>query len=179
MVRRLNALAARWKPILGAAVALIAVLGIFTFPLFILEEATQVAIWGTWQADKTELHILKAGINVVESLNTTAKSINYIGGWLHPLSFLSYRGYAKSIDFWIMASKSKILANDPRLMDGETLTFLFRPQITHVESDGVRLSAGRVIVIMDQAPQTSPISVTGKALWNGQQIVFDLRQNSR
>ncbi|MHC1728556.1 MAG: hypothetical protein AB9866_21570 [Syntrophobacteraceae bacterium] len=172
---KLRQFAARSRVILGAVIAFMAVLGIFTFPLFILEEATQVTIWGTWQAEKSQLHILKEGIRIVEKLNGTSKGINHAGGWLHPLSFLSYRGYSESIDFWCMASKTKILALDPKLMDGEHITFLFRPESITVSQEGARLINGHIIVLQDVAPTDIVVSISGIGHWTGQHIQYDLR----
>ena len=74
-------------PFMNLAKTFLLILGIWTFPLFICNEATRVAVWATWQADNSELYILQEGIDVIRAINKTSKLINYSGGWLHPISF--------------------------------------------------------------------------------------------
>ena len=167
--------ATKSKALLGTALAFLAVLGIFTFPLFILEEATQMTVWGTWQADKNSMYILKEGIQVVERLNATAKFINSVGGWLHPLSYKSYKGWTAATDFWIMASKTKVLAFDPKLMDGEEVEILFRPDKTELETDRTILKNGPVSVITCEPPQTDVIRVSATAKWEHGRLLLDTR----
>jgi len=172
---RIHRLAVRTKVVLGTALMFLAVLGIFTFPLFILEEGSQIALWGTWQAEKSDMIILKEGIDVVENINRTMKTINTCGGWLHPLSFLSYRGYCKALDYWIRASKAKVLANDPKLMDGETVTLQFHPKNIEITQAGAVMKNGQVIVIMPEAPTSEIVILTAKARWIDNNLVLDTR----
>ena len=173
---RIHRFALRTKVVLGTALTFLAVLGIFTFPLFILEEASQIAIWGTWQAEKSDMIILKEGIGVVENINQTMKTINTCGGWLHPLSFLSYRGYCSSLDYWIRASKAKVLANDPKLMDGETVTIQFRPKTIEITQAGAVMKNGEIVVIMPEAPTSEIVKLTGKARWIENSLLIDMTE---
>ncbi|MCE5333755.1 MAG: hypothetical protein LLG06_04115 [Desulfobacteraceae bacterium] len=166
----LRQMASRWKIVLGTALSFMAVLGIFTFPLFILEEATQMTVWGTWQADRNNLYILKEGIRVVEKLNATSKAINNIGGWLHPLSFLSYRGWHQATDFWIMASKTKILALDPRLLDGQEIHFLFEWKTEERTATESRLINGNIIVTAPPGNYPSLIEIQGACRWKDNRL---------
>ena len=66
---KLKRFAWKWKLAVGTIGGMLMVLGIFTFPLFILNEATRVAVWATWQADNNNLHILKEGVHVIMKFN--------------------------------------------------------------------------------------------------------------
>ena len=97
--------------------------GLVLFPLFILEEAGQVAIFGTWPAsDARDWQLVKHGLDVISTANRTMKIINYSIGWIQPLAFLSYRAYGKSTDYYIESMKAKIFAHDPGVMVGERVT---------------------------------------------------------
>ena len=171
-IERILRLAFRTKTLLGAVLSFMAVLGLFTFPLFILEEATQITIWGTWQTDKNNLYILKEGIDVVNGINKWSKRINKYGGWLHPLSYVSYRGYSQAIDYWIMASQAKIVALDPQLMDGEDLTILFRPQSVTYTKNGALLTNDKVCVITNVREIPEVIWISGKGKWEGEKLTL-------
>ena len=96
---QLKRVAWKWKLMVGTIGGMLMCLGIFTFPLFILNEATRVAVWATWQADNQNLHILKEGVRVIRTINNTSKTINRLGGWLHPISYQSYKAFTNATDY--------------------------------------------------------------------------------
>lgn len=149
------------------------VLGIFTFPLFICNEATRVAVWATWQADNTELHILLEGVDVIRAINQTSKGINYTGGWLHPISFQGYRAFAKATDYWLLTAESRILSHDPKLMDGRTVTVMFRPRTIESTTEGILLINDKVRVKVQSIPETDIVWITGKCTWTGDHLLIE------
>jgi hypothetical protein len=163
-------------PVLRLATMFLAVLGIFTFPLFICNEATRVAVWATWQADNTELYILKEGVDVIRAINGTSKGINYTGGWLHPISFQGYRAFTKATDYWLLTAESRILSHDPKLMDGSTVTVMFRPRTIESTTDGVLLINDKVRVKVKTIPETDVFWITGKCKWTGEHLLIETTQ---
>jgi hypothetical protein len=142
------------------------VLGIFTFPLFILEEASRITIWGTWQA-KEDMYILKEGVKVVRDISEISKVINNTGGRLHPIAHLSYREACNSLDFWVLSATTKILAVNPKVMDGETVSFLFSPETIDQTPDGPVLVNRQIRVLNSGNILKESIRVYGPAHWTG------------
>lgn len=111
--------------------------GLVTFPLFIHEEAIQTVMFGTWQAGPAERwDIVLDGTNIMEGTNQSMKFINYGLGWINPLSFLSYRAYGKATDFYIEASRSRIMTKAPHLMVGSKATVEIVPKKIERLGDG-------------------------------------------
>ena len=160
-------------PLLNLAKTLLIILGVFTFPLFICNEAVRVAVWATWQADNSELYILLEGVDVIRAINQTSKAINYTGGWLHPISFQGYRAFAKATDYWLLTSESRILSHDPKLMDGRTVTFLFRPRTIETFEGGVLLINDKVRVKTKTIPEVDVVWVCGKCKWTGDSLLIE------
>jgi len=106
----------------------LALAGLITFNLFILEEAFQTCMFGGWQAaDVGEWRLIKRNINTMEGLHKPLIVTNYVGGWLNPFAFVSYKGYAKSEREYIDGLRAKCFANAPELFEGETVTTAFVP----------------------------------------------------
>lgn len=121
----------------------LAIAGLVTFSMFIMEEAFQTTMFGTWPAqDAGEWRLVVRGVDTMEGINTTLKWTNRLGGWIQPFAFLAYGAYARSADFYIEALRAKAFANCPECFDGREITFTFRPQ--EIE-DGTGRS-GRVVV---------------------------------
>jgi len=149
------------------------ILGIWTFPLFICNEATRVAVWATWQADNSELYILQEGIDVIRAINKTSKLINYSGGWLHPISFQGYRAFTHATDYWLLTAESRILSHDPKLMDGRTVQFMFRPRTIESTTEGVLLINDKVRVKVKTIPDVDVVWVKGQCKWTGAYLLVE------
>jgi len=114
---------------LQMALAIVTILGLITFSLFILEEAFQTIMFGTWPAqDAQDWDTVLAGTDLMETTVTTLNVINYACGWLQPLAFIAYRSYGKAARFYIQGLRSKVFAMSPESFDGRVHTFVFRPQ---------------------------------------------------
>ena len=119
----------RIKAGLQLALAIVTILGLITFSLFILEEAFQTIMFGTWPAqDAQDWDTVLAGTDLMETTVTTLNIINYACGWLQPLAFIAYRSYGKAARFYIQGLRSKVFAMSPESFDGRVHTFTFRPQ---------------------------------------------------
>ncbi len=91
----------RWKVALAAASAYFAVLGLVTFPLFILEEASQVAMFGVWGAKAArDAAAMRIGCELVAGNATTIHDVNLYLGWLNPLSWTAYDHYAEAAGYY-------------------------------------------------------------------------------
>ena len=119
----------RFKTYLRIFFTYITIVGIVHFTNFIHEEAIQTAIWGTWPAqDAKQWHLVKDGITVIKSINTSLKIVNYSLGWIQPLAMLGYYQFSKSTDYYIESLNAKTFANAPDLYIGEHVKFVFYPQ---------------------------------------------------
>jgi hypothetical protein len=144
---------------LAAGMALI---GLVTFPLFIMEEATQMVVFGTWQASSAkDWHTLNRGIDLAERINAHTKHVNRLLGWIHPLNRLSYQDFTAATDYWIESNRVKILALDPHAMGGRRLTLSFTPDSMTDMGDHWTLKAGLITVIVPDKPLSIPVSVSG------------------
>ena len=81
----------RLKSFLSNIAFILSILGIVTFSLFILEEAVQVTIFGTWPAQNAKDWDL-----VLEGCDTMAT------------------------DYYVQALRKKVLANAPECFEGKT-----------------------------------------------------------
>lgn len=119
----------RIKIILWIFGTYITLVGVVTFSQFIMEEAIQTAIWGTWPAqDAKQWHLVKDGIIVINSINSTLKFVTYAFGWVQPLAMLGYLNYVKATEYYIAGLNAKAFANAPDLYIGEHVKFTFYPQ---------------------------------------------------
>lgn len=119
----------RIKAGLQLALAIVTILGLITFSLFILEEAFQTIMFGTWPAqDAQDWDTVLAGTDLMETTVTTLNIINYSCGWLQPLAFIAYRSYGKAARFYIKGLRSKVFAMSPESFNGRVHTFIFRPK---------------------------------------------------
>ena len=91
----------RWKLALALVSAYFGALGLVTFPLFIMEESTQVAMFGVWGAKAAkEWPSMRMGCQLVEDTAGTIKTVNLYLGWLNPLSWTAYDRYADSAKYY-------------------------------------------------------------------------------
>lgn len=119
----------RLKRIFQGIMIYLSIAGLVTFSMFILEEAFQTTMFGTWPAqDARDWQLVAEGCELMESINGTLKIVNWTAGWVQPLAFLAYGSYAKSADYYIRALRAKAFANAPQAFDGDFMRFNFQPQ---------------------------------------------------
>lgn len=141
--------------IIKGFLAYIAIAGTVTLSLFMMEEAFQTAMFGTWPAqDANQWQIVKDGSDIMAGINHTLRIVNNCAGWIQPLAFISYRAYAKSAEFYIASLRSKVFAHAPELFIGEEVEFSMTPQKTFPENDGAFgwwvIKSGKLLVLTDR-----------------------------
>ena len=83
--------------------------GLVSFPLFILEESCQVAMFATWAAKSAkDWEELERGVNRLESTNQTLRWINLWFGWINPFGWAAYHSYAVNTEVFIASSRSLV-----------------------------------------------------------------------
>jgi len=129
----------------------LSIAGLATFSLFILEEAFQTVMFGTWPAqDARRWDIVLEGTDLMEKMLKTMQIVNYSAGWIQPLAFISYRAYAQSEEFYIKSLRAKVLANAPELMVGREITLSFHVKQIKKYGDKFLLSNGRLVIVSDK-----------------------------
>jgi hypothetical protein len=162
------------KIILYIIATYITVVGLVTFALFIHEEAIQTAIWGTWPAqDAKQWHLVKKGIAIVDSINTSMKIINYTLGWIQPLACVAYYQYARSTDYYVETLTAKVFANAPELYVGEEVTLEFIPRETRRLAQGDMAVSGRIGVYLKDHVEAFSKTILGRTTVTGILLLED------
>jgi hypothetical protein len=151
--------------------AYLAFVSVFQFSNFILEEAIQTTIFGSWQA-KDNPRLTKVAVKLIESINANLKFVNNVGGWLNPLGWLAYREYHSATAYWVLATKHRILAQDPEVMEGEELAVTFTPETRENLADGVVLRAGKIRMILPPGAEPPTESTPVRVVREGKEIVL-------
>jgi len=151
------------KQWLAIIAIVLSIMGIITFSLFILEEAFQTVMFGTWPAtDCQRWDIVMEGTELMAKITITMKIVNCSVGWVQPLAFISYRAYAKSADFYIKGMRAKILAHAPELLIGQRITFRGIPtswnRLTHCHWV---IHYGKIKVITTKEPESRSADLSG------------------
>lgn len=136
--------------------------GLITFNLFIMEEAFQTVMFGTWPAqDAKEWRLVKRALGTMETIRSATITMNYIAGWIHPFAFVAYGKYADSEREYIDGLRAKCFAHAPELFDGEVVTVTFHASEKEKENDRWILRNGnmRVIVKEDKPVITGRVSL--------------------
>lgn len=146
--------------------------GLVTFNLFIMEEAFQTVMFGTWAAkDAKEWRLVKKATVTMEGMLATLTTMNYIGGWMNPFGFIAYKAYAQAEREYIDSLRAQVFANAPELFEGEIMTFTFVPGETEYDTDTIKMKNGQLIV---WAREQKPV-MTGKVKVEGDYVVVDAR----
>ena len=132
----------------------LALAGLITFSMFILEEALQTSMFGIWPAKNAKAWAnVKRGLDLMDNINTTLKVINYSVGWFQPLAFISYRAYTEASDSFIEGSISEVLANEPELYLNNKVRVEFMPRSIESLEDGSFLATnGRLNAKRSERP---------------------------
>lgn len=126
----------------------LALAGLITFSMFILEESLQSVTFGIWPAKNAKAWAnVKRGLDLMDNINSTLKIINYSVGWFQPLAFISYRAYSEASDSFIESSVVEVLANEPELYLNNKVRIEFIPRSIESLEDGSFLAVnGRLSV---------------------------------
>lgn len=176
MTEALSKLTAAPKNIVKGLLAYITIVGLVTLSLFMMEEAFQTAMFGTWPAqDAQQWDVVYEGTELMASIVNTMNIVNYACGWVQPLAFVAYRAYIKSARFYVKSLRAKILAHEPSLFVGQRVAFRFVPRERVRMADGSwELRHGRIRVLVG-ACGTGKTEATGVLAEVGGQLVVDTR----
>lgn len=134
--------------------------GLVTFNLFIMEEAFQTCMFGSWPAgDVGEWRLVKKNLDTMEKLHSTLVIMNRIGGWIHPFAYISYDAYGKSEVEYMNGLRAKVFANCPECFDGEKVTIGFKAQEAEFAGTHWILRNGGLTVLVRE--QLRSLTVTG------------------
>jgi len=151
----------RIKNILSIIAIVLSIMGIVTFSLFILEEAFQTVMFGTWPAqDAQRWDIVKKGTVMMDKVTATMNRVNFTCGWIQPLAFISYRAYAKSADYYTAALRSKVIAHAPELFIGELITVSIKPK-SWTKIGVYYVVNGQIKLLTRSKPTKETITVSG------------------
>jgi len=159
------------KKTVKAILAYIAVASLVTLSLFMLEEAFQTTMFGTWPAqDAKRWDLVYNGANLMEKINNTMISVNNWCGWIQPLAFVAYRAYADGADYYIQGLRAKVLAHQPELFIGQHVEFQFFPNSAQKLDGKWVVTNGRVHVEVEKPLKTAlrasgVLSAQGEKLW--------------
>lgn len=104
-----------WKVLVILYSSWLVMVGLVSFPLFILEESCQVAMFATWAAKSAkDWDELEKGIGHLEIANQKLKWINLWFGWINPFSWTAYHSYAVNTEVFITSSRSLVEAKKSR-----------------------------------------------------------------
>ena len=156
------------KKIVAGFAFYLSLCGLFGFSLFIFEEAIQTTMFSTWQsADCQDWATVYESTKIMEGFCGTMRVINYIGGWINPLCYLSYGAYATATDQYIKASRAKILAHAPYLFISTTITITLQPPaprasaVWTIREDGAWVTTVGSITIISPTQIKPNTQITG------------------
>jgi len=141
----------KFKSYLAVIAVYLSIAGLVTFSLFILEEAFQTAMFGTWPAqDAQRWDIVLDGTDIMDDCTWWMTTVNYSVGWIQPLAFISYRAYAKSANFYTRSLRSKVMVNQPELLLGRTIKMRFIVKEARKHESNYVMSNGRIKYTSDK-----------------------------
>ncbi len=133
------------KKILRILTIYFAITSTITFSMFIMEEAIQMCVFGTWPAQDAGAWVLvKQNLEKMEQINNSMDTINKYCGWLQPFAYISYAAYAEATRAYITSVRQKIATIRPQALIDQTITLTFIPanmEIDHAGRTKYRLGA--------------------------------------
>lgn len=134
---------------MAAIATILSIMGLITFALFILEEAMQTIMFGTWAAqDAGDWALVMAGCKSNRKINRILKIVNYSVGWIQPFAFIAYKSYGEAMDFYIESLERKVLKREPGLFLGRELTLIIQPVNQRKTAGGylVKTKSGLLVI---------------------------------
>lgn len=114
-----------------------AMIGMVSFSLFILEESLQTAMFSTWAAKNAgdwDL-IIDANIFFKKTVNVMVKMNNYVG-WLNPFSYVAYDSYGEATNEIILANESQLACFAPELLSERRIPITIHMKIKELTFNG-------------------------------------------
>ena len=140
----------------------ISLIGLVTFSLFIMEEGLQTIMFGTWAAQEAkDWKLVLDGCDKMRQIEKLIRRTNRTLGWVQPLSYLAYKSYADSTEYYIRSLEMKTFSYDPGLFEGRKVIMNFTPKrAVKTGDDQYMLLAGRTFVKSDK-PDLEPRVIKG------------------
>jgi hypothetical protein len=149
--------------------------GLSTFSMFIMEEAFQTCMFGSWPAaDVGEWRLVKRNLQTMEGLHSTLATMTTVGGWINPFAYFAYRGYEKAEREYIDALRAKCMANCPECFAGEEFSVEFNVKEKEIIERGWMAKNGVLYVLTDMEPPDQ-FRVKGILQKSRGRLVIDLR----
>jgi hypothetical protein len=143
----------------------LAIVGLFTFASFIMQESIQMLTFAQFTNAKTERYdLMYDNIKRMEEINSHIRMLNEYFLWLQPFQMVSYGDFADATDEYIKSQLALILANDPGLfvMSSELVAIQFYYKQVLNQQDYYVLRAGKLQYSTTTKPQSNPIYISGK-----------------
>jgi hypothetical protein len=154
----------------------LAICGLITFSLFILEESFQTMMFGTWPAqDAGRWDIVKNASDKMQKVMITLDKTNNWFGWVQPFAYVAYGEYVKAEKVYLQGLEAKAMANCPQCYVGRVVTIQFKPDSKEYDNGKIIHRAGAVQVWADT--ETIPGEICGKIQpGDNGGIVIDIRK---
>ena len=162
---------------LSYVLVILTIIGTISFSLFILEEAFQTIMFGTWPASSIgQWKTVAQGCNLMEADCTVMKWTLYTIGWLNPLAFISYYQYVKAAEYYVQALRCKIAVHAPGELVGKTVSLSVIAGRIEVLDRGYQIQSGQLFILFDQIPTQKQLHIKGKIEMINGNPTIDLRR---
>jgi len=137
-------------------------IGIFGFAAFIHEESIQMLTFSLFTIKDTQRwDIAYRNLNTMRSINHNLKWLVDYTLWLNPFQQEAYNDFVVATDGYIDAQEAMVIAQDPGLYEGRTITIDFYYKSINQTELGIILRAGKIFVIVKSLPAKNPVQITG------------------
>ena len=152
----------RGKQTLSIFYLYLSIVGIFSFSLFIMEEAVQSIQFATFSTkDAQRWDLTKNNMDYIEKISGHMETINNLFLWIQPIQLWAYSDYINATHLYVKSIRAMVLANDPAQFEGEHLSISFYYKSVTTSSAGYKLRAGRIIYQTTTKPESCPIIAEG------------------
>lgn len=167
-----------WKLFWKGFAAYLAVAGLVTFSLFILEESFQTMMFGTWPAQDVERwDIVHEATGKMEAVRSTLNFVNNAFGWIQPFAFVSYGAYVDAEKIYLKGLEAKVLANKPSVFAGKTVEIEFEAETKEFDTGKVIHRSPGMQVWSDS--ETIPRMIKGEIQIIDGSAVIDIRREKK
>lgn len=140
----------------------IALIGMFGFACFIMEESIQMLTFSMFTIkDSQRWDIGLSNIEKMEEINNHLEIVNGLFMWLQPIQMYAYNDFIEATRGYIESQRGLILAQAPELFIGQELSLNFYYREMRRSYDYYELSAGKIRVFIEGEPKGNPVHVEG------------------
>lgn len=140
----------------------IALIGMFGFACFIMEESIQMLTFSMFSIkDSQRWDIGLKNIERMEGINQHLEVVNRVFMWLQPVQMYAYNDFIEATKGYIESQRGLILAQAPELFVGQTMSLDFYYSEVRRSFDFYELRAGKIRVLVEDEPKGNPVHVEG------------------